>query len=140
MSSDAAASKSSTRIATTRHLVIVAPPRKLSDFEKEIIQPIGMPRHMHMAAFDLGGLSVHPGQLVALRFEAIAWGNPQIDHRATRISDIPEPLSSIIGGSSAPHLTSSDRSVASVRDSSIFPQNIEYEVIDALTRNVMHTE
>src|SRR6266481_397617 len=50
---------------------------------EKIVQPIGVPRHLHMAALDLSGLSVHPGPLVSLRFERDCSGEAQTDHRAT---------------------------------------------------------
>src|ERR1035437_4492224 len=49
-------------------LVVMPTARELCDFDKEIIEPIGAFRHMHMAGFDFRGLSVHPAHLVPLRF------------------------------------------------------------------------
>ena len=51
-------------------LIIVSTAGKLNDLDEEIVQPICVPGHKHMTGLDLRGLSVHPGQLVAQRFES----------------------------------------------------------------------
>jgi hypothetical protein len=49
-------------------LVVMPTAWELGDFDKEIVQPICMSGYMHVAGFNLRGLSVHPAHLVPIRF------------------------------------------------------------------------